>query len=305
MAVDHRAARPAELGERDPGQRLGIELRDRADRRGGRVGARQHERRDDHRLVGARIDLERAEHGLVPDQRRVAVDQRDDHRVLVDELLAEQDARHPQRVLGALGRGHRPHERLVGVLDRAVGDVQVALGDRDVDRLADHRPGVVHRRRHVGELVELVEVLQRAVAPLVVEVVDEGRAVSRRERDLVAADLGIALGIARVHGEARSGSSRPAPSAAARGMRTRKRCDLGAGVAPHAGPPRRRGTRSRSPRGSRARPRGSARGLPGSAPRRPGSCARAPAALRIVERGPRLAPGRPPAAPCPHAPLRP
>ena len=49
----------------------------------------------------------------------------------------------------------------------------------------------------IGELVELVEVLERAVAPLVVEVVDEGRAVSRCEGDLVAADLGIALGLRR------------------------------------------------------------------------------------------------------------
>ena len=202
VAVDHRAARPAELGERDPGERLGVELRDRAHRRGGRVGAGQHEGRDHHRLARARVDLERAQHGLVPDQRRIAVDQRDHHRVPVDEVLAEQDARHPQRVRGALGRGHRAHEGLVGVLDRAVGDVQMALGNRDVDRLADHRPGVVHRGRHVGELVELVEVLKRAVAPLVVEVIDEGRAVSRCKRDLVAADLGIAQRIARVHREA-------------------------------------------------------------------------------------------------------
>ena len=152
--------------------------------------------------------------------------------LLVDEVRAEHQLGHAHRVGGALGRGHRPHERLVGVLDRAVGDVQVALGDRDVDRLADHRAGVVHRRRQVGELVELVQVGERAVAALVVEVVDERRAVGRRERDLVAADLGAALGVARVHGEAArvlrdqvheqlAGDAHPVA------------LDLGAGVAPH------------------------------------------------------------------------
>ena len=106
------------------------------------------------------------------------------------------------------------------------------LRDRDVDRLADHRTGVVHGRRHVGELVELVEVGERAVAPLVVEVVDERRAVSRRECDLVAADLGIALGIARVHREAARVLADQRHQQLARDPHP-EALDLGAGVPPH------------------------------------------------------------------------
>ena len=49
----------------------------------------------------------------------------------------------------------------------------MALGDGNVDRLAYHRSGIVHRRREIGELVELVQVGERAVAPLVVEVIHE------------------------------------------------------------------------------------------------------------------------------------
>ena len=108
----------------------------------------------------------------------------------------------------------------------------MALGDRDVDRLADHRAGVVHRRRQVGELVELVQVGERAVAPLVVEVIDERRAVSGRERDLVAADLGAALGVARVHREAARVSGDQSHEQLARDAHA-VALDLGAGGAPH------------------------------------------------------------------------
>ena len=188
--------------------------------------------RDDHGLVGARVYLERAEHGLVPHQRRVAVDQRDHHGVGVDEGVAEHELGHAHGILGALRRGHRAHERFVGMLERAVGDVQMALGDRDVDRLAHHRSGIVHRRRQIGELVELVQVGERAIAPLVVEVIHERRAVSRRERHLVAADLGAALGIARVHHEMARVSGNQRHEQLARDAHPIA-LDLGAGRAPH------------------------------------------------------------------------
>ena len=75
----------------------------------------------------------------------------------------------------------------------------MALGDRDVDRLADHRASVVDRRRQVRELMEPVQVGERAVAALVFEIVHERRAVRGRECHLLAADLRAALGVARVH----------------------------------------------------------------------------------------------------------
>ena len=62
-----------------------------------------------------------------------------------------------------------------------VDDVEMALRHRHVDRLADHAAGMVQVRRHVGELHEVLQILERAVAPLVLEVAHEGRAVGRRE----------------------------------------------------------------------------------------------------------------------------
>ena len=43
-----------------------------------------------------------------------------------------------EMILGALGRGDRSHERLVGISDMAIDHVEMALVDRQVDRLA-HR----------------------------------------------------------------------------------------------------------------------------------------------------------------------
>ena len=80
--------------------------------------------------------------------------------------------------------------------------MQVPLGDGDVDRLADHGTGVLQGRRHVGQLVEVVQVLDRAVATLAVEAAHEGRAVGRPEHHRVAADLGRLRRVAGVEREA-------------------------------------------------------------------------------------------------------
>lgn len=76
--------------------------------------------------------------------------------------------------------------------------VEVTLVHRNVDGLADGAAGVVDGRRHVGEFHEVLEVLQRAVAPALVEIHHEGRAVGGREHDAVATDLHRAGGVARV-----------------------------------------------------------------------------------------------------------
>ncbi len=110
----------------------------------------------------------------------------------------------------------------------------MALGHRRIDRLADDRAGVVDHRGHVGELVELMQVVERAVAPLVVEVIDERRSVSRCKRDVIATDHRAPLGIACVHGEAARILGDQRHQQLARDAHA-KALHLGAGVLPHRG----------------------------------------------------------------------
>ena len=90
-------AGPDQLGERDPGQRLDDLLHQR-----GRDGHRRHrahqdERRQDDGLAGRGVLELRLEHPVVPLQRRVAVDQRDRDRGLLDRLAAAEQDRRPSR----------------------------------------------------------------------------------------------------------------------------------------------------------------------------------------------------------------
>ena len=100
----------------------------------------------------------------------------------------EREARHLDGVAGPLRRRHRAHERLVAVADVRIDHVEVALVDRHVDRFADRPAAVMQMRRQVGQLHEVAEVLDRAVAPAVVQVAHERRAVVRGEDRRVAAD---------------------------------------------------------------------------------------------------------------------
>ena len=103
-----------------------------------------------------------------------------------------------------------------------------------VDRLADRPAGVVEVGRDVGQLHEVAEVLDRAVAPAAVEVAHERRAVVRREDRVHPADLDVPLRVARVLGElARRGrlddlAAHPAREADPLAV------DVGAGVAQQA-----------------------------------------------------------------------
>ena len=200
-AEDHRCAGVQELHERHARERLGQGLGGGAGDGHRRHRTRQDERRDEAALVGARVDLERAQHGRVVGHRRVDVDEADERGVRlagqrVEVAVAHRDLRHLHRIGGALGRGHRAHERLVAVLDVAVQHVEVALVDRQVDGLADRAARVVQRVRHVGELHEVAEVLDARVATALVEVAHEGRAVGRREHRRIAADAHIARRVA-------------------------------------------------------------------------------------------------------------
>ncbi len=121
--------------------------------------------------------------------------------MVLEVLGAEQDPRHRDRVARPLRGGDRAHERLVAVAHVRIDHVEVALVDRHVDRLADRATGVVEMRRHVGQLHEVAEVLDRAVPAAAVQVADERRAVVRGEHRVHAADLDVPLGVARVLGE--------------------------------------------------------------------------------------------------------
>src|ERR1043165_5658936 len=74
----------------------------------------------------------------------------------------------------------------------------MALGHRDIDRLAYRATRMVQRRRHISELHEVAEVLDRGIAPALIENADEGRAIDRHEDRVVAADRDRALGVARI-----------------------------------------------------------------------------------------------------------
>ena len=192
---------PDDLAERHPGQRLGERLgRLRRDRDRGHRAA-EDERRDEHDLVVLGVDLGRAEHVEVPRHRRVRVGQAHDHVLALHGLGTEHDARHVDRVLGAARVRHRAHERPVRVADVAVDHLEVALVDRQVDRLAQRPAAVVERPARVGQLHEVAEVLDRGVAPAVVEVVDERRAVGRDEDHVRVADLDAPGGVAGDLGE--------------------------------------------------------------------------------------------------------
>ena len=193
-AEDRRRARPHELQEGDAGEHLGEHLRERPRDRDRAHRARQDERRDDAGLVVAR-------HRLRP-RRAWSKSQTSGELALIrlvqtvfdwmksspNRISAMRD-----RVLGPLGMGDRAHERLVRIAHVRIDHLEMALVDGQVDRLADRSARMVDVRAHIGELHEIAEILDRAVAAALVEVVDEGRAVVRREDGRLAADLDAAL----------------------------------------------------------------------------------------------------------------
>ena len=192
----------------------------------------EDERRDQHDLVVLGVDLGRAEHVEVPRHRRVGVGQAHDHVLALHGLGAEHDARHVDRVLGTAGVGDRAHERLVRVADVAVDHLEMALVDRQVDRLAQRAAAVVEGAARVGQLHEVAEVLDRGVAPAVVEVVDERRAVGRHEDHVRVADdwtlrAGLRARWVKTRGAVAVTIERHMP----RGKRTRCPVDVGAGAA--------------------------------------------------------------------------
>ena len=111
-----------------------------------------------------------------------------------------------------------------------IDHVEVALVDRDVDRLADGSAAVVEVRRGVGQLHEVPEVLDRAVTPAVVEVAHERRAVVRCEYRVHPADLDVVGVVACVLGELARGAGLDDLAAHPAGEADQLAVDVGAGV---------------------------------------------------------------------------
>src|SRR5262249_60309406 len=105
---------------------------------------------------------------------------------------------------------------LVGVAEERVLDIEVPLVRRDFHRLAHAATGKMQRRGHVGELDEVDEVLESAIAPAALDVADEWRPADRREDRGVAAEAHIALGVAREQRELLGGSGEQLARQAAR-----------------------------------------------------------------------------------------
>ncbi len=111
------------------------------------------------------------------------------------------DRRHGNRILGlhAADAARRPHG--VGAFDMGPIGREVARRHRHVDRL-DHDAALpVQHAEGVGELEDVAERLEVAVAPAALAVADVRRAVDRAEIDDVAADVQVARGVTGVQHE--------------------------------------------------------------------------------------------------------
>ena len=200
-AKDHRRTGADQLAVGHARKHLGQHLRQRA-----RDGDRGHratddERRNDRGLIGAGINLQRAHHDAVKGQRAVDVDQAGHDRVLVNELIAKKDLRHRHRILGAGGFGDRPHIGFVRQHHMGQKHVQMALVHRHIGRLTDRAAGMVQPFRHIAQLHEVLEIMQRGVAAAAFGIAHEGRAVNRGKNKVSPANLDIPLGVARMLGE--------------------------------------------------------------------------------------------------------
>ena len=90
---------------------------------------------------------------------------------------------------------------LIAVAEERILHVEMTLVRRNFHRLAHAAAGEMDGRRHVRELDEILQVLERAVAAPAVDVVDERRPADRREHRRVAAEAHVARRIARMQRE--------------------------------------------------------------------------------------------------------
>src|SRR5271165_7170240 len=104
---------------------------------------------------------------------------------------------------------------LIAVAEERVLNVEVPLICSDLHRFAHAAAREMDGRRHVREFDESLQVLERAVTPSAIEIVDERRSANRRKHSCVAAESYVALGVARIQREfPRCGREQPASEAA-------------------------------------------------------------------------------------------
>ena len=118
--------------------------------------------------------------------------------MLFQKIRTEEDCAQVQNILGVLPGGGHAHEGLVRVLHGRVGDAQVAMRHRMVHRFHDVMRRGVNRRQHLAELVEGRQVLQRRIAPHVLQVAQVGRSGHWHEDRVRPAKLDGLFGIAGV-----------------------------------------------------------------------------------------------------------
>ena len=193
--VDHGRSGPHDLGQRDPGHRLGVLQRQGAGERDGGHRAGERERRHDRQLArGREVDQAHA-HRDVELARGVAVD----HRVaawgggegLVVDAVA--DAEHLEPVLHLAAAARVEVRRLVGQGQVREAGLEVPELDGDVLRL-DARAGHVHDVEVLRQTDEVAEVGQVARALASVEVADGGRARHGHGRDVSTSEERVPRG---------------------------------------------------------------------------------------------------------------
>ncbi len=228
---NHRGAGPHDLGQRHAGQGLGEDLGEAAG--GGHRPHRpgEHRRYNDRALVGARELAQCPEHSAVEHQRRIRVDISEHHGVRLEIFCAEQHAGKADGVARMAGRLGRRLAALIAVSEERILHVEVTFVRSNLHRLAHAAAGKVDRRRHVRELDEILQILERAVATPAIEVVDERRPANRREHGRVTPEAHVAHRIARIQREFPRRGLEQLPREAARDADALTR-DVGAGPAP-------------------------------------------------------------------------
>ena len=181
MAIDGRAAGADHLGIGKRRQRLGVELGHRRHGRGRGVRPAKNEGRAQNRLVAAVEGAHRRQHGFIPDKRRIAVAVAGHDSMRFHVVGAKQDGAHIQHIFGIAARCGHPHEGLVGIEHRGMGDAKMAVRDRVVHRLDNMVSRGMHRRQHVRQLVKGRQIVQRRRAAHILKVAKIGRACHRDE----------------------------------------------------------------------------------------------------------------------------
>ena len=110
-------------------------------------------------MVVGRIDFECVEHGGIPHQRRIGVDQRRSAAVIGGKVVAKHDLAHLDCIFGTFTCCNVADNRFIRVLEAAVGHIQVSVGHGDIHRFNDRAACNMDTGGHVIEFLQIVQVL--------------------------------------------------------------------------------------------------------------------------------------------------